>query len=165
LANGEGTQGAGRTSAPWTREDYILAFVTVVAVAAGAAVWLFVSAAVAFPKLVLTGSFGALFDEFFKSIYHPASVIFLLGTDIIIAILFLKEAKVSEAFQGRWLGLAALAITLYAVVTMALPAYNSTYVAAHTTLLGFFAYLLIGVPRALSYGAPKIAKAVNNPGG
>ena len=130
-------------------------------IAFGAAVWLVASMAVAFPGEVLTGQFSLLFREFFHSISHPISVIFLLFTDIVIAIFVLQEARVLQAFQGKLLGLVVVAIIFYGVITLALPVFNGGVVAAHTVGLGLLAYFLIAIPRALSYGAPLRAKRVS----
>jgi len=146
---------------PWGAKDWALWVASLIAIVMAALMWLLASMAVAFPGDVLTGQFSHLFDQFFHGISHPLSVVFLLFTDIVIAILLLQEARVSQAFQGKLLGIVLTAIILYGVVTLALPAFNAGIVTAHTLGLGLFAFFLIGIPRAVSYGAPVRAKRVS----
>ena len=135
---------------------------TYLAVAVAAAVWLGASAAVAFPNRVFHLDFNGLFKDFFSSKAHPTTVIILLAVDIIIAALFLKEARIANAFTGTGIAIAAVALIFFAVISMLLPEFNREAIAAHTELLGVSAYLLVGIPRAMSYGAPKIAKPVTS---
>tara|TARA_R110000868_G_scaffold13223_4_gene62095 strand:+ start:8000 stop:8506 length:507 start_codon:yes stop_codon:yes gene_type:complete len=147
---------------PWEFGDYFFVAVSWALVVAGAAVWMAAAFGVGFPKELAMGDFSGAFIAFFHSLVHPVALAFLLGVDIFIAIMFVPHHDARPGFKGRIrLGLALAAVILYLVVALILPIYNMPLVTAHAIGLGLFALMLVGIPRALSYGVPQLAHAVS----
>jgi hypothetical protein len=131
------------------------AMVSLIAISAGAALWIVGAMIVAFPTELLNWHYSDILGEFFKYAYHPASVLILWIVDIIIAVGVLNNSEVRDAITtGPRFAICFASIGIFLMVGIMLPAFAAGTITTHPVIVAGVALLSISIPRGLSYVAP-----------